>query len=121
MLYNAAKAMVGGGMPSDPQLRRVARISAWLLLAAVAISVVSGWGITRTEIVYRASFGLIDRGLANSIHRGMQVPMATFFLVHVLANVRIRLLARSKTVAIDVLLVALGVLLLIAVVYMESL
>jgi len=43
-------------------LRRLSRISAWLLLVAVLVLVVSGWGITHTEIIYKATFGLIDGG-----------------------------------------------------------
>jgi len=106
--------------PSNLRAKQVARLSAWLLLAAVAISVLSGWGITRTGIVYSASFGLVDRGLANAVHRGTQVPMALFFLVHILANAHAALHVKAaRRQLIDAGLVILGIVILASVVYME--
>jgi succinate dehydrogenase/fumarate reductase cytochrome b subunit len=77
-------------------LRRLSRISAWLLLATVAVLVVSGWGITHTDVIYKATFHLIDRGLADSIHRATNLPLMFFFLSHVLINIRL-LLTGKKT------------------------
>lgn len=104
---------------SDAYLKSVVRTSAWVLLAAIVISVVSGWGITRTEVIYNFSFHLIDRGVANSIHRGLQIPMAIVFLTHILANAKLAL-RRRKTGIVNALLVVLGVVLLAAVIYMEK-
>ena len=104
-------------------LRRISRISAWLLLATVAVLVVSGWGITHTEIIYKATFGLIDRRLANSIHRATNLPLAFFFLSHVLIN--IRLLFTTKKVQnnrfIDGGLIAIGLALMGLFIYVEYL
>ncbi|MFH1382323.1 MAG: hypothetical protein ABIH70_05455 [Chloroflexota bacterium] len=107
-------------MSDNPILKRVARTSAWLLLFSIFISVISGWGITQTGIIYQASFGLIDRGAANAIHRGLQIPMAAFFLVHILTNVKIGLAARYKPVVVNAVLIIVGILLLIGVIYMET-
>jgi cytochrome b subunit of formate dehydrogenase len=102
-------------------LKRIARVSAWLLLAAIIVLLISGWGITRTEIIYKASFGLIDRGAADSIHRAIQVPMAVIFITHVFTNVRLRLPSRclKKVWLFNSILVTIGVCLLAGVVYME--
>ena len=102
-------------------LKRIARVSAWLLLAAIIVLLISGWGITRTEIIYKASFGLIDRGAADSIHRVIQVPLAVVFVTHVLANVRLKLPSRclKKVWLFNSILVAIGACLLAGVVYME--
>ena len=59
-------------------LRRLSRISAWLLLATIAVLAVSGWGITRTDIIYKASFHLIDRAVADTIHRASNLPIDVF-------------------------------------------
>jgi len=59
-------------------LRRLSRISAWLLLATVAVLVVSGWGITHTDVIYKATFSFNDRGLADSIHRCNQFAVNVF-------------------------------------------
>jgi len=102
-------------------LKRIARVSAWLLLAAIIVLLISGWGITRTEIIYKASFGLIDRGAADSIHRVIQVPLAVIFVTHVLTNVRLKLPSRclEKAWLFNSILVTIGVCLLAGVVYME--
>jgi uncharacterized membrane protein len=77
------RSVVPDGRKAD-LLRRIARASAWLLWITIIILLISGWGITRTEIIYKASLGLIDRGEADSIHRMIQVPAAVFFTTHVL-------------------------------------
>ena len=102
-------------------LRLIARISAWLLLAGIIVLLVSGWGITHTEIIYKASFHLIDRGLANRIHHDVQIPMAAILITHVLTNLRLNLPSRyeKKSWLFNSILIILGVCLLVGVVYME--
>ena len=102
------------------KLKSVQRLTAWLLLAAILILGVSGWGITRTDIIYRASFHLINRGLADAIHRYLQVPTALIFIAHVLINVRLNLPRRRKTWVTDTILIALGIILLGIVIYVEG-
>ena len=104
-------------------LRRISRISAWLLLATVLVLAISGWGITRTEIVYKATFGLIDRRLANSIHRATNLPLALFFLSHVLINVRLMFTGKiqRKTWLMDSGLIILGLVLIGVFIYVEYL
>lgn len=105
----------------DLYLRRIARASAWLLLITLIVLLISGWGITRTGIIYKASGGLIDRGTADSIHRAIQVPAALFFTTHVLINVRLNLTSRHRRKAwlISGLLAIIGVCVVGGVVYME--
>ena len=104
-----------------PWLRRLARISAWALLVGVVVLVVSGWGITQTGVIYRLSFGLIDRRLADTIHRQTNLPLAVFFLLHVMVNVKISLTRRhpSGPWLINSLLILVGLGLLAAAVYMD--
>jgi len=113
--------VVNDARKTDVYLKRIARASAWLLFVSLIVLLISGWGITRTEIIYKASFHLIDRGLANSIHRTVQVPTALFFVLHLLTNVRLNLPSRwlQKAWLFNSMLIALGVALLVGVVYME--
>jgi hypothetical protein len=105
----------------DVYLKRIARASAWLLLITLIVLLISGWGITRTEIIYKASLHLIDRGAADSIHRAIQVPAAVFFTPHVLLNIRLNLPSRClrKAWLFSILLVIIGVCVVGGVVYME--
>jgi hypothetical protein len=103
------------------RLKILSRISAWLLLAAAVILVFSGWGITRTEIIYKITFGLLDRKLANYIHRSANIPLAIFFLGHLFINIRMmvfRKIPRWMHI-FDIILIAAGILLVVLVIYME--
>jgi hypothetical protein len=104
------------------QAKRFTKVVAWLLLALIIVSLISGWGITRTEIIYRASLGLIDRGTANAIHRGIQIPVAAVLLTHILVNVRFKLLPERwrKRRAVDIILIVVGIGLLALAVYMQQ-
>ena len=102
-------------------LRRFSRISAWALLAAVVVLVVSGWGITQTGVIYHITFGLIDRGAANAIHRNTNGPLAAFFLAHVLINIKLMLSRGTPRLAwlANVILILVGAGIMASVVYME--
>jgi len=102
-------------------LRRFSRISAWALLAAVVVLVVSGWGITQTGVIYHFTFGLIDRGAANTVHRNTNGPLAAFFLAHVLINIKLMLSRRSPRLAwlANIVLILIGAGIMAAVIYME--
>jgi succinate dehydrogenase/fumarate reductase cytochrome b subunit len=104
-----------------PWLKRVSRASAWLLLVGVIVLIVSGWGITQTGIIYKITFGLIDRRLADNIHRATNVPLAIFFLTHVLINIKLAIsrYLTSMAWAINAILILIGAGLLAIMVYME--
>ena len=108
-------------LASIQRLRIISRISAWLLLTAAVVLVFSGWGITRTEIIYKVTFGLIDRRLANYIHRATNIPLSIFFLSHLFINVRLILFRKipHKIRIFDGILIVAGILLALVVLYME--
>ena len=105
----------------DVYLRRIAEASAWALLVTIVVAVVSGWGITQTGIIYRLTFGLINRGLADAIHRAANVPLALFFLLHVFINIKLKISQRSpsKGWLTNSILGVIGAGLLAIMIYME--
>ena len=107
--------------PKTSWLRRFSRISAWALLVTVAILVISGWGITQTGIIYKMTFGLIDRGVANSIHRETNLPLAVFFLGHVMINIKLMVSRNrpSRDWLTNIILIVIGLGLMMIVVYMQ--
>lgn len=115
------RSVVPDARKTDVYLRRIARASAWLMLITIIVLLISGWGITHTEIIYKASLHLIDRGAADSIHHAIQVPAAVFLTMHVLLNVRLNLRSRRgrKAWLFDSLLIAIGVCVVGGVVFME--
>jgi hypothetical protein len=102
-------------------LRRFSRASAWALLAAVLVLVVSGWGITQTGVIYHMTFGLIDRGAANFIHREANVPLAIFFLAHVMINIKLMISRGTPRLPwlTNIVLILVGAGLMAAVIYMQ--
>jgi cytochrome b subunit of formate dehydrogenase len=106
---------------STPRLRYISRVSAWLLLVTVVILVVSGWGITQTGVIYKFTFGLIDRRLADSIHRATNLPLAIFFLLHVLTNIKLSITTqhRLSTWLLNSVLIVVGGCILGIVIYLE--
>lgn len=106
---------------SIQRLKYISRISAWLLLAAAAVLVFSGWGITRTEIIYKVTLGLLDRRLANYIHRFAIIPLSVFFMIHVLINARLSWYRRvpRRIRVIDGILLLVGAAVTALVLYME--
>ena len=107
--------------PVSPRLRKLARASAWALLAAVIVLMLSGWGITQTGIIFDISFGLIDRRTANSIHQAANIPLVFFFLTHVLINIRIAISRKSSSLEwlINGVLILIGALVMALTVYLE--
>jgi cytochrome b subunit of formate dehydrogenase len=106
---------------TDVYLKRIAEASAWALLVTIVVAVVSGWGITQTGIIYRLTFGLIDRGLADAIHRAANVPLALFFLSHVFINIKLTISQRSPSRGLltSSILGVVGASLLAIMIYME--
>jgi hypothetical protein len=102
-------------------LIKVSRISAWALLAVVIVLLFSGWGITQTGVIFNITFGLVDRRAADMIHRATNIPLAIFFLAHVMANIRLAVTSRRSYLVrlTNVILVVVGIGLMIVVVYLE--
>jgi cytochrome b subunit of formate dehydrogenase len=106
---------------ANPTLKKLARASAWALLVSVIALVVSGWGITQTGVIYNLSFGLIDRRLADAIHRASNAPAAFFFLLHVLINIKLMVSQRqpSRGWLTNIVLIVVGAGLMAIMIYME--
>lgn len=102
-------------------LRLTARVSAWLLLVTMILLVISGWGITQTGAIYNITFGLIDRRLADAIHRATILPMAVFFLMHLLINIKLSITTHHRYVTwlVNGLLIVVGGFIVGIVTYME--
>jgi cytochrome b subunit of formate dehydrogenase len=102
-------------------LRRLARASAWVLLVGIVVLIISGWGITQTGIIYSLTGGLVDRRVADAIHRAANVPLVFFFLLHVLINIRLMVSRNhlSRGWITDGILIVIGVCFMAITIYME--
>ncbi len=109
------------GQVTSQRLKKTARLSAWALLIGLIVLMVSGWGISQTGVVHRVTFGLIDRKLADSIHRATNTPITFFFLVHVLVNIKLAISARhpSRSWLTNTVLIVAGIAIFAMALYLD--
>ena len=69
-------------------LIKVSRFCAWALVLLILLYVLSGFGMTRSGLIYKATGGLMDRGAALKIHTLLVIPMILAFLLHTLISIR---------------------------------
>lgn len=55
----------------------------WLLLAVLALYVITGLGITQFRIVEQATFGLLSKPLAFMIHDNLLIPFIILLVLHI--------------------------------------
>jgi hypothetical protein len=55
----------------------------WLLLAAILLYVITGFGITEYRIVESLTFGLLTKNMAFRIHDGLVIPSAILLFLHI--------------------------------------
>ena len=66
----------------------------WLLLASVALYLVSGLGITHYRTVENLTFGLLTKDVAFRLHDSLLAPFIALLLLHVGLPPLMRLLRR---------------------------
>lgn len=64
------------------------RFCAWALLVFIILYFISGFGITKSGLIYRWTGGLMNRALAFQIHDYLTIPTALAAICHVLVAVR---------------------------------
>jgi thiosulfate reductase cytochrome b subunit len=68
------------------------RIVPWLLLALLALYIVTGLGITEYRIIEKITFGGLSKNLSFKIHDNLLYP----FLVLLIAHIMLRYVLRKK-------------------------
>jgi hypothetical protein len=66
----------------------------WLLLATVALYLVSGLGITEYRTIENLTFGLLTKNLAFRLHDALLAPFIALLVLHVGLPPLVRLLRR---------------------------
>lgn len=62
----------------------------WLLLAVIALYLLTGFGITQFRIVEQATFGLLAKPLAFMIHDNLLIPFIVLLILHIYQQFRAR-------------------------------
>jgi len=72
----------------------------WLLLAAIILYVITGFGITEYRIVESLTSGLLTKNLAFRIHDVLIIPSMTLLILHICFPYIIRLKKRKGFVPV---------------------
>ncbi len=76
--------------------RLTKKIVRWLLLAAILLYVLTGYGITEFRTVESITFGLLTKPLSFDIHHYLIYPMAGLLAIHVVVPIVLRLVRRNR-------------------------
>jgi thiosulfate reductase cytochrome b subunit len=61
----------------------IKKIIPWLLLAVLALYVITGLGITQFRTIETLTFGLLSKNLSFRIHNDLLVPFLILLVVHI--------------------------------------
>jgi cytochrome b subunit of formate dehydrogenase len=61
----------------------VKKITPWLLLAVLALYIITGFGITHFRTIETITFGLLTKNLSFKIHNALTIPFAVLLVVHI--------------------------------------
>jgi hypothetical protein len=78
---------VTGWLKRKKNIRRIGRWCGWMALALLALTLLTGYGISQFRIVDRLTFGLLNKAVAYRLHHYTDVPIIVFALTHVAISV----------------------------------
>jgi cytochrome b subunit of formate dehydrogenase len=55
----------------------------WLLLAVIALYLLTGFGITQFRVIEQVTFGLLSKNLAFNIHNNLLIPFIILLGLHI--------------------------------------
>jgi thiosulfate reductase cytochrome b subunit len=62
----------------------IRKTNAYLALVTVLMYIITGYGITRYQLVEKITFGLLNKALSFQIHSYLISPLIIFLLIHLL-------------------------------------
>jgi thiosulfate reductase cytochrome b subunit len=67
----------------DMNKRQVRKIIHWGLLVLIIVFLITGFGISRFQIIETMTFGLLSKPLSYQIHSYLVFPLVIFLYLHV--------------------------------------
>jgi len=59
------------------------KVIPWLLLAVMALYILTGFGITQFRTVEAMTFGLLTKNLSFKMHYALTIPFAVLLVAHI--------------------------------------
>jgi len=93
---NPAKIVAKRQHRAERAFAKLDRYAAWLSAILLFLFFVSGFGMTKPELVSQMTGGLITWRVAYDLHNLLHIPLMVTFTVHTFTGVRRVLLRRTK-------------------------
>ena len=102
-------------------LMRINRIIVWFLLFFMILLIVTGYALTKPNLIHSLTGGIIDYRTAFDLHTLLDVPLLILLLIHVIIELKFSLIRwgfKNKKL-LNSLMLTLGFICLILVFYIE--
>ena len=71
------------------------KVIPWLLLAVLALYILTGFGITQFRTVEAITFGVLTKNLSFKIHNDLTIPFAVLLVVHIVLPYVVRKIKKA--------------------------
>jgi len=101
---------------------KINRVIVWGLLFFMILLVVTGYGLTKPNLVYSLTGGIINYRSAAYLHSLLDVPLLVLLLIHVIIEIRFSLMrwGFKNQKLLNLLMLMLGSICLILIIYVEA-
>jgi len=101
---------------------KINRAIVWVLLFFMILFIVTGYGLTKPNLIYSLTAGLVDYWAAFRLHTMLDVPLLILLLVHVLIEIKFSLMrwGFKKQKLLNLLMFMLGSIYLILILYVDG-
>ena len=92
---NPAKTLAKGHHRAERAFARIDRYAAWLSALLLFLFFVSGFGMTKPDLVHRMTGGLMTWRVAYDLHNSLFIPLMSVFIIHTFTGVRRAMLRKT--------------------------
>lgn len=103
-------------------LIKINRVIVWILLILMIVFIVTGYGLTRPNLIYSWTGGQINYEFSDFLHSNLDVPLIILFFIHVLIEVKFSLMrwGIKNHKLLNLLILVLGIISITIILYINS-
>lgn len=94
---NPAKTLAKGQRRAERAFAQIDRVAAWLSALLLFLFFVSGFGMTKPDLVHQMTGGLMTWRVAYDLHNSIFIPLMIVFIIHTFTGVRRAMLRKTKS------------------------
>ena len=107
---------------SNYYLMKINRKVVWVLLFFMILLIVTGYGLTKPNLIYSLTGGIINYWTAAYLHTLLDVPFSILLLIHVIIEIKFSLmrLGFKNQKLMNLLTLMLGSICLVLILYVDA-